>query len=141
MRRTLIIAAILLLAATICSAADNKPTEFKEGFKALDRKKWEQAVVLMRQALEKSPEEDGRRTRIYGSRFERYYPQYYLGDALYELGCYPEALAAFEESLKAGAIKGRDLENLLTLRDKCLENIRQDREPPDPQACSNQVFE
>lgn len=117
---------MILFCASLIAATSKKPAEFKEGFKALDRADWEEASRLLRLALKESPEEDGQRTRIYGSRFARYYPHYYLGKALYHLECYDAALKQFEESLRAGMIKGKDLDNLLTLRDKSVD-LRRDQ--------------
>lgn len=136
LRNFVIFAPMILLCASLISATSKKPEEFKEGFKALDREEWVEAASLLRQALAESPEEDGQRTRIYGSRYERYYPYYYLGMALYNLGCYKEALEQFEASLRGGVLRGRELDDLLTLQDKSQELLREEGQKFDTNPCS-----
>lgn len=140
-RCLLLFAAMSVLCTAPISTAGRSFEEFKEGIQALDRKEWQNAVRLLRLALEQNPSEDGRRVRIYGSRLERYYPNYYLGKALFHLRCYDHALAAFEESLQVGAIRGTHREDLLTLRDKCQERSHQGLGAADYSRCLGQGAE
>ncbi len=135
-RRPLLIIALAVFFAPLLCAAKQKPEEFKEGFKALDREHWKEAVTFLQLALEESPEADGQRTRIYGGRFERYYPYYYLGKALYNLGCYEAALEKFEKSLQEGAIEGKEHDQLLTFKDECEEKLREDPGGSESDPCS-----
>lgn len=96
--------AVFLLAAAFFASElkpagrPNRHPEFAEGFRAYKQGQWKTAVIKMRQAQQRWPE-DGERTRTYGRWTEPYLPRYYIGAALSELGCCREALDQFELSL------------------------------------------
>ncbi|MCP4664118.1 MAG: hypothetical protein GY856_52710, partial [bacterium] len=75
-----------------------KHPEFSEGFRAYQRENWLEAAEWMCTAEERWPE-DGELTRTHGRRFLPYLPRYYLGVALYEIGCYQAALNQFNASI------------------------------------------
>jgi hypothetical protein len=96
-----------------------KPEEFKTGIKAQDRGDWRGSVPLLRQSLEKMPE-DGELVRIYGTKYKSYLPHYYLGLALYKQKDCPAALKEWEECLGVGAIlKTEEHRELLDYYSKC----------------------
>jgi hypothetical protein len=94
---------VALLCASQLPAADLKPKEFKDGIKAQDDEKWPESAKLMSEALAKQPE-DGEGTRIYGTKFVPYLPQFFLGLALYKQGDCRGALREWEQCLSSGAI-------------------------------------
>ena len=107
--------------------ADTRPArhhQFSEGFRAYKQQKWQEAADLMWQAQQHWPE-DGQLTRTYGRWFEAYYPRFYLGVALYELGCYKEALHQFDESMVGELqITDSEREKLESLKLKCDRYVR-----------------
>jgi hypothetical protein len=58
----------------------------------------------MRDAISMNPAE-GERIKLYGLRFEMYFPHFYLGAAYLNQGLCDEAVAAFEASQSQGAIR------------------------------------
>ncbi len=78
---------------------------FKLGMDAFDRKRWEEVVRHMRAAATEQPEE-GERVKLYGLRFEAYYPHFYMGYAYVQLGRCAEARKALHVSQSQGAIRG-----------------------------------
>jgi hypothetical protein len=58
----------------------------------------------MREAIADNPNE-GERVKLYGLRFETYFPHFHLGAAYLNLGKCPEAERAFETSQAQGAIR------------------------------------
>lgn len=89
-----------------------KPEEFKTGIKAQDRGDWRGSVPLLRQSLEKLPE-DGQLVRIYGTKYKSYLPHYYLGLALYKQNDCAAALKEWERSLGVGAVLNTEEHNAL----------------------------
>jgi hypothetical protein len=105
-------------------ASLKKPEEFKNGIKAQDREDWRGSVALLRQSLEKLPE-DGGLVRIYGTKYKSYLPHYYLGLALYKQKDCAAALKEWEESLGVGAIlKTEEHREFLDYYSKCEEQVR-----------------
>ena len=84
-----------------------KPEEFKTGIKAQDRGDWRGSVPLLRQSLEKLPE-DGQLVRIYGTKYKSYLPHYYLGLAFYRQNDCAAALKEWEQCLSVGAIQATE---------------------------------
>jgi hypothetical protein len=77
---------------------------FKRGIDAYDRKRWEEVVKYMQEAAQANPAE-GERIKLYGLRFETYFPHFYMGAAYLNLGRCPEAVRAFRVSESQGAIR------------------------------------
>jgi tetratricopeptide (TPR) repeat protein len=93
--------ALLLLAAPL--SADYKDS-FRKGMEALDRKRWDEVVRYMREAITEKPAE-GERLKLYGLRFETYLPHFYLGAAYLNLGNCDAAVKEFDQSRSQGAIR------------------------------------
>ncbi len=91
------------LLAAARATADYKDS-FKRGIDAYDRKHWDEVVRYMREAAAANPAE-GERIKLYGLRFETYFPHFYLGAAFLNLGKCPEAVQAFKVSASQGAIR------------------------------------
>jgi hypothetical protein len=100
-RRNVLTLVLLLLAAP--APADYKDS-FKKGIDAYDRKRWDEVVKHMREAIGENPAE-GERIKLYGLRFEMYFPHFYLGAAYLNLGKCPEAVGEFKLSESQGAIR------------------------------------
>jgi hypothetical protein len=96
-------ALLVALAAAAPAHADYKDS-YRKGIEALDRKRWEEVVKHMREAIADNPSE-GERIKLYGLRFETYFPHFYMGAAYLNLGKCPEAQRAFETSQTQGAIR------------------------------------
>jgi len=88
-------------------AGPKKPEEFKNGIKAQDREDWPGSVPLLRQSLEKLPE-DGELVRIYGTKYKSYLPHYYIGLALYKQNDCAGALKEWEECMGVGAVQATE---------------------------------
>lgn len=104
-----------------------KHPEFGEGLKAFKQEAWETVADRMLKAVQ-AWGEDGELTRVYGRSFEPYVPRYYLGAALYELGCYELSQRQLEESiLSREEIKGAktQLDELESLKLKSDSFVRQ----------------
>jgi tetratricopeptide (TPR) repeat protein len=91
------------LLAAVPARADYKDS-YRKGIEALDRKRWDDVVRHMKEAIAENPKE-GERVKLYGLRFETYFPHFHLGAAYLNLGRCPEALRAFETSQSQGAIR------------------------------------
>lgn len=116
-----------LVSIYVCSLvwAQDRPAthpKFTDGFRAFENKKWEQAVEIMWEADKIWPE-DGELFRISGKAYEPYLPRYYMGIALYELGCYKDAADRLDSSIlnQDLVIKGTKKERakLRLFRQKC----------------------
>ena len=101
MRRSLGLAALLLVAGQ--AHADYKDS-YRKGIEALDRKRWDDVVRHMREAVAGNPTE-GERLKLYGLRFEVYLPHFYLGAAYLNQGHCDLAVKEFETSRSQGAIR------------------------------------
>ncbi len=107
----------------------SKFPEFGEGFRSIQRQDWITAAQWMWEAEKQWPE-DGESTRTTGRYYVPYLPRYYLGLALYRLGCYEDALEQFNFSiLTQREIRSakKELRSLLTLREECTELVRERR--------------
>ncbi len=106
MRRAPLLVAIALGLGLATLPAEGDPRDsFRRAIVATDRKDWAAAAAFLRQALREQPEDTGEPIKIYGVRFVPYLPQLYLGLALEGLGDCPGALAAWEESERAGKVQ------------------------------------
>ena len=100
-RRAALLAAFLLAAGPL--HADYKDS-FRKGIEAYDRKRWDDVVRHMREAIAGNPTE-GERLKLYGLRFEVYLPHFHLGAAYLNQGHCDQAVKAFETSRSQGAIR------------------------------------
>jgi len=91
----------LLLGLSTSAAADWRE-DFAAGVKARDQGDWGETVTLMRRAVQQKPRATGEKVRIYGMKYERYIPYYYLSVALYNVGDCRGALEAIESSRSYG---------------------------------------
>jgi hypothetical protein len=112
---------LLVLGAFSGPAAADWRETFAEGVRAWDLGQWRKAARLMRRAIDERPEETGEKVRVYGMKWERYLPNYYLGMALYELNDCRAALAAFEASRDHGEV-GLVGRSLMTRREEDCRN-------------------
>ncbi len=107
---------------------------YRAGIEAVDRERWDDVARYMHAAIAEQPRA-GERVKIYGMRFEPYLPYFYLGLALYELGNWSGAVAAWESSERQGAVRGPQLKTLRKRRKVCerrlaLEAASLPRPPP-----------
>lgn len=102
LRVVLVIAALTGRVAGL--AAADYPDDFIAGIRALDQKRWTEAIERFR-AAERARPDTGERVRVYGLRYENYLPQFFLGKALYGRGDWQEALNAFNASERIGFVK------------------------------------
>lgn len=130
--RLLTAASLVLLLIPVISAGQvvgqsgsrKKPEEFKTGIKAQDRGDWQGSVPLLRQSLEKLPE-DGQLVRIYGTKYKSYLPHYYLGLALYKQNNCAAALKEWERCLGVGAVLNTEEHNaLVSYLSDCRARVR-----------------
>jgi hypothetical protein len=122
---TLVLSVLISLAAPASGSqmAPKKPKEYAEGIQAVQLEDWKKAVDKMTKALEKQ-EEDGARTRIYGTLYEDYLPRFYLGFAFYKLNNCPTALEHWNKSEGLGYVKRKEEYNLLLrYRDICQKRL------------------
>lgn len=92
-----------------------------EGYRAYQYNNWEKTADFMWKAYDEWPE-DGEPVIASGNWPAPYLPRYYLGVALYHLGCYKEAFDHFESSLlNQQPIDGaeEELKKLRSLKQKC----------------------
>jgi tetratricopeptide (TPR) repeat protein len=100
--RRLVVVLLFVLAAAEATA-DYKDS-YRKGIEALDRKRWDDVVRFMREAIAENPTE-GERVKLYGLRFEVYLPHFYMGAAHLNLGNCDSAVKSFETSRSQGAIR------------------------------------
>lgn len=94
----------LLLLLVAGSVRGDYKDSFKKGIDAYDRKKWDEVVKHLRDAIGENPAE-GERIKLYGLRFEMYFPHFYLAAAYLNQGKCPEAVREFKMSESQGAIR------------------------------------
>jgi hypothetical protein len=96
---------------------------YRRGLDAIQRRAWADAAREMRAAIAERPSE-GEQIKLYGMRFETYLPQYYLGLALFNAGDCAQALRAWSDSERQGAVKGRpEYKDLRRSRASCEARI------------------
>lgn len=103
MRRVAGLVLLLALSLPGMARADYKDS-FRKGIEAVDRKRWDDVARYMKEAIAGNPTE-GERIKLYGLRFELYFPHFYLGAAYLNLGNCDAAVKAFETSRSQGAIR------------------------------------
>lgn len=103
MRRVAGLVLLLALSLPGMARADYKDS-FRKGIEAVDRKRWDDVARHMKEAIAGNPTE-GERIKLYGLRFEPYFPHFYLGAAYLNLGNCDAAVKAFETSRSQGAIR------------------------------------
>jgi hypothetical protein len=100
---------------------------FKAGLSARNEKKWEQEAEKMWDALHVW-KEDGGPTNTYGRWHDPYLPQFRLAEALFELGCYHQAVAQMDSSL-VGKMQGpaaeEERQRMAKLKPECEQKIHQ----------------
>lgn len=84
--------------------AQNYRDAFVSGIKAFDQGNWKEAAAQFQAAAQLQPDSN-ENVRIAGQRFIRYLPQYFLGQALFNLGDYQGALRALQASEQRGFVK------------------------------------
>ena len=103
MRRVAGLVLLLALSLPGMARADYKDS-FRKGIEAVDRKRWDDVARYMKEAIAGNPTE-GERIKLYGLRFELYFPHFYLGAAYLNLSNCDAAVKAFETSRSQGAIR------------------------------------
>lgn len=125
------LAVATLLAVSAPVHADYKD-DYRKGVTAIDDKKWEEGIRLMRAALASQPKE-GESVKLYGMRFEPYLPHYYLGYALYQTGDCTGAVAAWQASEDQGAIrKMSQYKQLVKHKDTCETRLAESKPTAKP---------
>jgi hypothetical protein len=96
--RIALVIGILVVATAATTRADYK-NEFREGVRALNGSRWDEAARRFRQAIKEQPLESTERIGVSGGEFEIYFPHALLGYALYQATkrC-DQAAAAFQAS-------------------------------------------
>lgn len=94
----------LVLLAPVAVHADYKDS-YGRGLNAVKDGKWSEARTLMQEALADNAT-PAARVRLYGTRFEAYVPQYYLGLAAYKLGDCGTALAQWKDGASQSIVAG-----------------------------------
>ena len=94
----LVVGAPALVSLSDSEKRPNKHPDYSAGFREFKLENWEETADHMTAALE-DWKEDGELTRVYGRWFEPYLPHFYLGVALFEMGCYEVAMYHFKETI------------------------------------------
>lgn len=97
---------LLALCAAFAAHADFKRS-YAEGLDASRAGDWATVRQKMQEALAEEPT-PAARVRLYGTRFDAYVPQYYLGLAAYRQGNCQEAVANWENAAARAIIAGND---------------------------------
>jgi hypothetical protein len=93
-----------VLLAPVAAHADYKDS-YGRGLNAVKDGKWSEVRGLMQEALADNST-PAARVRLYGTRFEAYVPQYYLGLAAYKLGDCNTALAQWKDGASQAIVAG-----------------------------------
>lgn len=101
------LAAVVLLWSDPAPAASDGQKEYLKGVRSYESKQFEAAVRSLRVALAEDPKEGLRKVRTTGVAFEDYFPHYYLGLCLNQLGRNEEASRELQESDRQGVISER----------------------------------
>lgn len=78
---------------------------YKQAVREVSLQRWAKAIPLLKDAIEKKPQEGGR-VHLQGMRYTEYLPHYQLGLAYYKLDRHREAYREFSISEVHGAIRG-----------------------------------
>lgn len=124
----------LVLVLGAGSAFADYRTRYKAGVSAFSRGRWAEAVTSMQDALAENPRESVQKILIYGSWYEPYIPNYYLGVSLSRLNRCPEALEALRRSEADGVIGSlrKQFGELEAARAKCTPASVPGTSTPDP---------
>lgn len=106
MRSARLSLALLALCAAFAAHADFKRS-YAEGLDASRAGDWATVRQKMQEALAEEPTPVAK-LRLYGTRFDAYVPQYYLGLAAYRQGNCQEAVANWENAAARAIIAGND---------------------------------
>jgi phosphotransferase system HPr-like phosphotransfer protein len=111
------------LAAGPSAAFADWRSAFAEGIKAYDLGEWGEVESYMKKAIDEKPTATGEKVRVYGMKFERYLPYYYLGVALYHQKRCQEALAEFARSRAAGQVGSLGKSNMMRQEEECRRKL------------------
>jgi hypothetical protein len=98
--------AVLSSAPAMTVGADYK-TSYRKAIEAINKKRWQEAERLMREALAEQPQEGGR-VNISGNWWEPYVPYYYIGIARARSGDCAGAMASWNTSEQQAFVKSVD---------------------------------
>src|SRR5712692_3728615 len=104
LRRSLWLVAAAMFALGRAAAFADYRESYEKGIKAIDHNDWGRAMESLRAAVTENSVE-GERVLIYGMRYKRYLPHYYLGLAYFSTGNCPAATKAWAESDRQGPIR------------------------------------
>lgn len=107
MRRSLLLLAVLVLAASPMSGADSWADYYKRGLKAVEAQDWTQVKASMESAITLKPA--AQKPARWKNETLTYVPHFYLGVALFQLGDVDGALEAFRVSESQGVIQRSEL--------------------------------
>ncbi len=99
---------LLGLAAAFAAHADYKRT-YAEGLDAARAEDWGTVRQKMQEALAEEATPSPNKVRLYGTRYDVYVPQYYLGLAAYKQGNCAEAISNWENAAARPIIAGSDM--------------------------------
>ena len=101
---------LMLLAGTDSRAAAAEwYDDYDEGVKAAESQNWATAEAKLKSALAHQTKQ-GKKVRVYGTRFMKYIPSYYLGVVYMNTGRYEQALDQFSIVQNNGLVGGSDPE-------------------------------
>jgi hypothetical protein len=111
----------LLLSFSFSLSASSWHVKYKEGRKAMEKQRWEQAITCFKEAIDdrKEPKLNARTVAL---NFIDYLPYYYLGKACYNFGAFKDSQNALQESLKWDEISKKP--DLLSELQKMLEDCK-----------------
>jgi len=129
--RPLLVAIGLILWGARDAAAQQYLEAFANGIRAIDQQRWAEAARQMQTAAAAKPD-TGDNTRVYGTRFELYVPNYFLGVAEYELQHFQAAAQAFDKAESLGGVRknGTYYTRLRRLRDESQSKLVAANPPP-----------
>jgi hypothetical protein len=112
-------------------AAQTYLEAFANGIRAVDQQRWAEAARQMQIAATARPD-TGDNTRVYGTRFESYLPNYFLAVALYESKDFAAAVQAFNKAEQLGGVKKNNgyYSRLRRLRDDAQSKAQVAGTPP-----------
>jgi hypothetical protein len=99
----------ILLAGVASLAAAEWYDDYDEGVKAADSQNWATAEAKLKSALAHQAKQ-GKKVRVYGTRFMKYIPSYYLGIVYMNTGRYAQALEQFSIVQNDRLLTGSDPE-------------------------------
>src|SRR5262245_34800193 len=102
--RVLLALIALVLSGITEAGAQEYLQAFANGIRAIDQQRWAEAARQMQAAAAARPD-TGDNTRVYGTRFELYVPNYFLGIAQYEQQNFQAAAQAFDRAESLGGVK------------------------------------